>query len=76
MEKAFDFKALGEELKAQGLPIAEDAAKKLVETVVKWVNDSAAMHENVLVKTIVPVAVQALKPILDEQVDKIDGQVG
>ncbi|HEY9705663.1 MAG TPA: hypothetical protein V6C58_24705 [Allocoleopsis sp.] len=76
MEKAFDTKVLVEDLKAAGLPMAEDLAKKGLEVFLNWTVKSAAIHDNALVKTIVPIAVASIKPVLEEQVDKIDGQVG
>ena len=46
MEKAFDLKALVEELKAQGLPVAEEAAKVVVQSVLTWVEKSVVATES------------------------------
>lgn len=76
MEKAFDTKVLVEKLKAQGLPVLEDTVEKVVLTTLEWVKESAAMHENAIVKAVVPAAVETVKPMILAQVDKIDGQAG
>jgi len=46
MEKAFDLKALGEELKGQGLELAEESAKIVVKAVFNWVEASVKMTPN------------------------------
>lgn len=50
MEKAYDLKALGEELKKAGLPLAEEVTEKIAAQVYKatkqWLKDSATMSEN------------------------------
>lgn len=75
MEKAYDPKALVEQLKGQGLPLAEDAAEKLVVALFGWLEESAKMSENKIDD-----ALSALYPHAKElalaQIDKIDGQVG
>lgn len=72
----YDFAKLGEELKAQGLELAEEQVKAALATILKWAKEEAA-------KTAMPfddLAVEAIekfgKPSLDVIVDKIDGQVG
>lgn len=76
MEKAFDVKVLVQKLAAQGLPLAEEAAELLVATVFEWTEESAAAHPNAIVKAAVPLAIQVVKPIVKEALNKIDGQVG
>lgn len=46
MEKAFDLKSLGEELKGQGLELAEESAKIVVKAVFNWIEASVKMTEN------------------------------
>lgn len=76
MEKPFDTAALVEKLKAQGLPVAEQAAEAAVKAVFEWVDESLAIHPNALIKAIGVPALGILKPVVLEQVDKIDGQPG
>lgn len=75
MEKAYDPKALVQELKAQGLPLAEDAAEKVVVAVFAWLDQSAELSENKIddaLKILFPHA----KELALKQIDKIDGVVG
>lgn len=76
MTKAFDTQVLTERLKAQGLPVLEDTAEKVVIVLLDWVKESALLHENLIVKAVVPAAIDTVKPLALTQVDKIDGQVG
>lgn len=46
MEKAYDLKGLTEELKGQGLELAEEAAKGAIVAVFAWLEKSAGMSEN------------------------------
>lgn len=41
MEKAYDFKGLLDELKNNGLEIAEESAKVVIESVFAWLDKSA-----------------------------------
>ena len=75
MEKAFDTSALVEKLKAQGLHATEELVKVLVGETLTWVEESVLIHENPYVKFLAPV-VATIKPLVLQQVDKIDGQVG
>ena len=75
MEKAFDTKALGEELKAQGLPLLEDAAEKVFAAVDSWLRKSAEIQGG-LVGSILPAALDAVSGYIAEKIDKIDGQEG
>lgn len=43
MEKAYDLKALGEILKGQGLELAEESAKIIIEGVFEWIEQSAKL---------------------------------
>lgn len=46
MEKAYDLKGLGDELKGQGLEVAEEAVKVIVNSVFNWLDKSADLSEN------------------------------
>lgn len=46
MEKAYDLKGLLEELKGQGVEVAEESAKVVIQSVFAWLEKSAAMSEN------------------------------
>ena len=76
MEKAFEIKALVAQLEAKGLVVAEDLAKVLVGEVFEWTEKSLAIHESAMVKMLGLPLVQAVKPLVMEQVDRLDGQVG
>lgn len=75
MEKAFDVNALGEELKAQGLPLLENGAEKAYAAVDSWLRKSAAIQGG-LVGSILPAALDAVKAFAEEQINKIDGVEG
>lgn len=72
MEKAYDPKALLEELKAQGLPVLEDAAEKTVEAIFAWLDKSAELSENKIDDALRVLYPHAKELALD-QADKIDG---
>lgn len=75
MEKAYDTKALLEQLKGRGLDLAEDAAVIVLDEVLKWFKASAELSENQydnLVLAILPM----LESVALEQIDKIDGKEG
>lgn len=73
MEKAYDLGELGSLLKANGLELAEDAAKIVVSAVLQWVAESAKLsatpYDDMLV-----VIVPKVKDLILAQVDKIDGK--
>lgn len=73
MEKAYDLGALVDILKDQGLDLAEDAAKIVVDAVLEWVAQSAAKSENKYDDLLI-----AVLPILKTEalklVDHIDGK--
>lgn len=75
MEKAWELKGLVDGLKAQGLDIAEDAAKVVAVSVLDWVEQSVKLSENKyddLIVTFLPMA----KAEVLKLVDKIDGKIG
>ena len=74
MEKAFDKKDLVEKLEAKGLPVVEDLAKMVVESVLDWVSESVVISESKYDDFALPV-ILALKPFVMKELDKIDGQV-
>lgn len=76
MEKPFDLKNLEERLKARGLSAVEGLAEIIVEEVFDWTSESAAVHSNVLVKSVVPAAIAVAKPLAKGWIDQIDGQPG
>lgn len=71
----FDMKALVARLKAKGVDVAEELAKVLAGEVLDWAAESCALHPNPFVKFGAP-ALVAVKPIVMNEIDKIDGQVG
>lgn len=79
MEKAYDLKELGARLKAQGLPIAEEALEAAAAIVYKefkaWAKESAPLSETKVDDFVAPFYDQ-LDPIVLPMIDKIDGQVG
>jgi hypothetical protein len=72
VEKAFDLKALVARLQASGLPVAEDAAELLYKELSKWLSDSAQLHDNALVKAVLPPLLAVVDPLVLSQIDKID----
>lgn len=76
MEKAYDFKGLLDNLKNQGVEIAEESAKVLVVALFDWLEQSADMSENKyddLLKALYPLAkAEALKAA--ENINKADNQ--
>jgi hypothetical protein len=76
MEKAFDFKALEERLKAKGLTAIEGLAEIIVGETFDWAAESCAIHPNALVKAIGVPAIAMVKPLAMGAVDKIDGIPG
>jgi hypothetical protein len=75
MEKAFDFKALGEKLKDKGLPVLENTAEQAYEAVKEWLIESGQIKGG-LVQGIIGVAIPAVDGYVKEQLDKIDGNPG
>lgn len=75
MEKAYDLKALGEKLKAQGLPVLEDTAEKVYKATKEWAQESAIISKNKIDDVVAPFYDQLDKLVLP-QIDKIDGVEG
>lgn len=79
MEKAYDLKDLGEKLKAEGLPVLEDAleasAAKAYKAIKAWAKESAVLSENKMDDFVAPFYDQ-LDGVVLPLIDKIDGQVG
>ena len=75
MEKAYDLKALGLKLKAQGLPIAEEALEAVGAQVYlalkAWVQESAVLSENKIDDVLAPFISQ-LDPIVLPLIEKLD----
>jgi hypothetical protein len=76
MEKPFDLKDLEARLKARGLTEVEGLAEIVAEEVFDWTEQSALIHPNILVKSVVPAAIAVAKPLAKGWIDKIDGQEG
>lgn len=79
MTKAWDVKGLLETLKAQGLPLLEDGAMKVIEGVYQWGKDSIALEKNAIVKALAAPALEAVfgpEGLARNAADKIDGEVG
>lgn len=76
MQKPFDKEALVAEMKAQGLPVLEEAVEKALVAFLSWLKKSGEIHENPYVKALVPSAVDIAQPLVLGQADKIDGVIG
>ena len=75
ISKPWDKAALIAGLKDQGLPIAEEAAEKLVETIVEWTEQSVSMSGGIAAMVVMPL-LAAAKPEIKKALDKIDGEPG
>lgn len=73
--KSWDKNALLEGLKAQGLPVAEEAVEKVLGVVFEWTEKSLVLDGGMAAAIGLPI-LMAGKPMLLAQVDKIDGQPG
>ena len=71
----YNVKKLGARLKSKGLIVAEDAAEVILEETCEWLKEEALESKTPL-DDILIVLLPVIKPIIDKQVDKIDGQVG
>ncbi len=76
MEQAFDKKELVQKINAIVAPNAEVVVEQVLNEVWIWLEQSAAIHPSPIVKTAVPLAIQTLKPLVNQAVNKIDGQPG
>jgi hypothetical protein len=74
MKKAYDFKELAKKLEAEGLVIAEDAAKKVIGHLFDWLEESAVASENKYDDLLV-VVFPKVKAYALEQADKINKDV-
>ena len=75
MLTAYDPKALLKQLADQGLPLAEDAAEKVVLALFGWLDESATLSGNKIddaLKILYPHA----KELALKQIDKLDGKAG
>lgn len=75
MDKAYDVKALAEQLKAKGLDIAEESLKIVAEELLVWLENSATISPNNyddLIKVVIPM----VKGHILKAIDKIDGKEG
>lgn len=75
MDKAYDVKELMSKMKAEGMDVAEEAAKTAVSCVLDWVAESALKSENKMDDMVAPL-IPVLKPHIMELIDKIDGEEG
>lgn len=73
--KAYDLKVLGAKLKEQGLDLAEDASILVMNATVDWLIESAQASSNKIDDIVAPLLL-AVKPYVQEQLDKIDGEKG
>ena len=73
MEKAFDTKELIKDLTAVGLPVAEVGAEKVAEVVYAWLEKSAVLSPNAILKAAIPLTLAVVKPIIATELNKIDG---
>jgi len=71
MEKAYDIKGLTAELKANGLELAEEAAKVVIESVFTWLEKSAVLSENKW-DDMASILYPKIKQYALEQADKIN----
>jgi hypothetical protein len=74
MEKPFDPQALVEKLKAKGMSVAEEGVKISFIAIVEWLEESVVLTPGKYDDFAIPV-LEALKPIVLDQIKKIDGQV-
>lgn len=70
---AYDFNALGKELKDKGLVIAEDVAMEVVDAVLNFVEKGALESENKFDDVLVAVIPLVKKYLKEDVLDKIDG---
>lgn len=70
MKEAYDFKVLGERLKAKGLIQAEEMAEDAVVVVVSWLKESAILSPNKY-DDLLAAAYPLLEAQLQEQAEKI-----
>jgi hypothetical protein len=76
MDQAFDKKVLAQKITGIIAPNAEAVVEAVMNEVWIWLEESAALHPNPVIKAGVPLAIQTLKPLVNQAVNKIDGQPG
>jgi hypothetical protein len=72
-KKAYDLKKLVDKLKEDGLDVAEDAAKLVLEKTLEWVKESADESDSI-VDDILVKFIPTLKDYIMDEIDKIDGE--
>ena len=75
MDKPWDVKVLAESLKADGLDLAEDALKKVLDKTLVFVEASVKMSENKF-DDLVLLALPQIRTEAMKAIDKVDGVVG
>ena len=70
------FDILKQKLEAKGLPVVEQLAEKAYEAVKETALEYAAAHPNNLVRALVPTGVAAIDGMVNDVINKIDGQPG
>lgn len=75
MEKAYEVKALVEELKKQGLDVVEAAAGGAVKAVAAWLEESVKLSATPF-DDIALVVIPKLRDAALAEIDKLDGAVG
>lgn len=76
MEKAYDPKALIEEVRKEGGPDAEKLLKKNWTAIKNWLAKSAAMSENKYDDVAVPLGIATLDGFVSKAIDQVDGIEG
>jgi hypothetical protein len=74
MEKAWDKSALIEDLKQQGLPLAEEAIAKVVKTTFAWADKSMEMSSGYFEQFGRP-ALAMVRKFVVAKIDEIDGEI-
>lgn len=75
MEKAYDLKDLGKKFKDSGLDLAEESLNIVLDNVLVWFKESAAMSETPY-DNMALILLPELEKLLKAQIDKIDGKEG
>lgn len=75
MEKAYDFKVLGQRLKAKGLIQAEESVEEIYAELKTWVKESNDVDPNAIV-TMLLGFVPLVDGVVNPLINKIDGQEG
>ena len=72
MTKAYELQGLMAKFKAQGLDVAEGAAKMIITETIAWLEESAVLSQNSYDNLLLAVYPMLKKEML-AQADKIDG---